>query len=237
MEDLQNWLEDLLELQSTDSRLDRMREQIASAPKQKKDAQDNLDAQQAAAVEAKDEVRKVELKIKELASEVDKIEAQRQKVLEQSTSVKDNSTYRAILAEADSLKGRISDLEDEELILMEELDGVKEIFKGKQALLKEAINRVEQMMGDLDTRVANCEKQVAILEEKRQVQAAKIDSELLSKYTRIKSSQGGRKLALVELNGDKCGFCHLKLTAQEINMASKRIIMTTCANCGALVYK
>ena len=237
MEDLQNWLEDLLELQSTDSRLDRMKEQITSAPKQKKEAQDNLDIQQAAAVEAKEEVRKVELKIKELASEVEKIEAQRLKVLEQSNSVKDNSTYRAILAEAESLKGKISDKEDDELILMEELDGVKAAFKEKQVLLKDAVNRVEQMMGDLDTRVANCKKQVGLLEEKRKEQAAKIDAELLNRYTRIKSSHGGRKAALVELNGDKCGYCHLKLTAQEINQASKRVAMTTCANCGSLIYK
>ncbi|MCH2207489.1 MAG: hypothetical protein MK132_16655 [Lentisphaerales bacterium] len=237
MEDLQNWLEDLLELQSTDSRLDRMKEQISSAPKQKKEAQDNLDAQQAAAVEAKDEVRKVELKIKELATDVEKLEAQRQKVLEQSTSVKDNNTYRAMVDEAESLKDKISDKEDEELLLMEELDGVKEVFKSKQALLKEAVNRVEQMMGDLDTRVSNCEKQVGILEEKRKEQAEKIDPELLTKYTRLKSSHGGRKVALVELNGDKCGYCHLKLTAQEINLASKRVVMTTCANCGSLIYK
>ncbi|MCM8538400.1 MAG: hypothetical protein NE334_20825 [Lentisphaeraceae bacterium] len=237
MEQIQDWLEDLLELQAIDSRLDRMNEQITSAPKQKKEAQDNLDTQQAAAVAAKEEVRKIELKIKDLAADVEKIEAQRLKVLDQTNSVKDNSTYKALLAEADSLQKQIGAKEEDELILMEELDGVKSIFKEKQALLQEAVSRVEQMMGDLDVRVENCKKQVGIFAEKREEQATKIDSEILNRYTRIKASNGGRKAALLELNGDKCGFCHLKLTAQEINQAQKRVALTACANCGSLIYK
>lgn len=237
MEQIQDWLEDLLELQTIDSRLDRMNEQVNSAPKQKKEAQHNLDTQQAAAVVAKEEVRKIELKIKDLAAEVDKIDAQRLKVLEQTTSVKDNSTYKALLAEADSLQKQIGAKEEDELVLMEELDGMKAKFKEKQALLQEAVSRVEQMMGDLDVRVENCKKQVGVFNEKREVQAAKIDKELLNRYTRIKASNGGRKAALLELNGDKCGFCHLKLTAQEINQAQKRVPLTSCANCGSLIYK
>ena len=135
MEELQHWLEDLLSLQDTDSRLDRMTQLVADAPKQKKEAQDNLDAQQSAALAAREEVRKVELKIKGFADVVSSIESRRRKLLEQSNSVKDNSTYRALLHEADSLNQQISDKETEELEVMEILDTKKAEFKNCKGLL------------------------------------------------------------------------------------------------------
>jgi uncharacterized protein len=236
MEDIQDWLDDLLKLQDLDCRIDRLHEQINSAPIQKKEAQDNLDQQQKSAIEAKEEVRKIELKIKDIASEVSKIEAQRSKLIEQSNSVKDNNTYKALLAEIENCKSRIAVKEDDELEIMVLIDGFKAKFKEAQERLQEAVTRVEQMMSDLDVRVENCRKQLVVLEPEREEQAKKINSELLSRYTRIKQSHGGRKIALVELSGDKCGYCHLKLTAQEILQAKKLVALTTCGNCGSLIY-
>ncbi|MCM8525936.1 MAG: hypothetical protein NE327_05435 [Lentisphaeraceae bacterium] len=236
MEELQDWVESLLNLQETDCRLDRMREQISSAPEQKKEAQTNLEAQHKSALEAKEEVRKKELEISSANSEIDKIQQQINKNLEQTNTVKDNKTYRALLDEVESLKGKISDKEDGILVLMEELEEIKEAFKETQAKLKEAVDRVEQMISDLDVRVENCKKQISVYEEKRVEQAKLVDPEILSKYTRIKSSHGGRKMALVEVNAGKCGYCHLQLTTQEILSASKHVPLTTCGNCNSLLY-
>ena len=236
MEETQDWLESLLSLQETDSKLDRMKELIATAPEQKKEAQNNLDTQQSVAVAAKEEVRKKELDISNVNAEISSLESQKLKLLEQSNTVKDNNTYRSLLAEVDSINSQISDKEDVVLEHMEELDVVKSAFKETQAKLQEAVNRVEQMMSDLDVRVENCKKQVDVLEAQRAEKAQSVDSELLEKYMRIKNSHGGRKTPLVEVNGDKCGYCHLKLTAQEILSAKKLTPMTTCGNCGSLLY-
>ena len=236
MEELQDWVESLLNLQETDCRLDRMKEQIESAPQQKKEAQENLEAQHESAMAAKEEVRKKELEINNANAEIDKIQEEINKVLAQTNTVKDNNTYRALLDQAEAYKQQISGKEDGILVLMEELDEVKGAFKETQGDLKEAVDRVEQMMTDLDVRVENCKKQVGILEEKRKEQAQLVDPEILSKYTRIKQSKGGRKVALVEVSNDKCGYCHLQLTVQEILSASKHVPMTTCGNCGSLLY-
>ena len=236
MDETGDWLEHLLALQETDSRLDRMKEQVESAPQQKKEAQDNLDREQQSAVDAKEEVRKKELEIGSVNAEIDGLEQHKTKVLEQSSTVKDNQTYKSLLAEVDSINEQISGKEDIVLELMEELDVVKGAFKECQGRLKEAVNRVEQMMSDLDVRVKNCQEQIGILEEKRKAQSEAVDSELLYKYTRIKNSHGGRKTPLVEVNGDQCGYCHLKLTTQEILSAKKLTPMTTCGNCGSLLY-
>ena len=236
MEELQDWVESLLNLQETDRKLERMKEQIESAPQQKKEAQSNLEIQHGKALEAKEEVRKKDLEISNVNSEIDKIQEEINKVLAQTNSVKDNNTYRALLDQAESYKKTISVKEDEILVIMEELDVVKGAFKETQTTLKEAVDRVEQMMSDLDVRVENCKKQVDILQVKRDEQAVHVDSEILSRYSRIKQSHGGRTLALVEVNGDKCGHCHLKLTTQEILSASKHVPMTSCGNCGSLLY-
>jgi len=236
MKELQDWVESLLNLQETDRKLERMQEQIDSAPEQKKEAQKNLEVQHQTALEAKEEVRKKELEISNINSEIEKIQDEISKVLAQTNTVKDNSTYRALLAQAESYKKNISDKEDDQLLLMEELDEVKGAFKETQSKLKEAVDRVEQMMTDLDVRVENCKKQVDILQVKRDEQSTLVDGEILSKYARIKQSHGGRKVALVEVSGGKCGYCHLQLTTQEILSASKHVPMTTCGNCGSLLY-
>ena len=236
MEELQYWVESLLNLQETDCRLDRMKEQISSAPEQKKEAQVNLEAQHKVALEAKEEVRKKELEISNANAGIDKIQQQINKNLEQTNSVKDNKTYRALLDEVESFKKQISVKEDAILILMEELEVIKDAFRETQAKLKEAVDRVEQMISDLDVRVENCKKQIGIFEEKRVEQAKLVDEEILSKYTRIKSSNGGRKMALVEVSAGKCGYCHLQLTTQEILSASKHVPLTTCGNCNSLLY-
>jgi uncharacterized protein len=236
MEETQDWLESLLSLQETDSRLDRMKEQVEAAPQQKKEAQDNLDTQQSNAVAVKEEVRKKELEISKVNAEIDSIEAHKLKVLEQTNSVKDNATYKALLDEVKSMESQVTAKEDVILDLMEELEERKAVFKGAQGKLKDAINRVEQMMSDLDVRVENCKKQITILEEKRTEQAEVVDEEIFSKYTRLKRSHGGRKVALVEINGDKCGYCHLKLTTQEILQAKKSVALNSCSNCGSLLY-
>ena len=196
MEETQDWLESLLSLQETDSRLDRMKEQVEAAPQQKKEAQDNLDTQQSNAVAVKEEVRKKELEISKVNAEIDSIEAHKLKVLEQTNSVKDNATYKALLDEVKSMESQVTAKEDVILDLMEELEERKAVFKGAQGKLKDAINRVEQMMSDLDVRVENCKKQITILEEKRTEQAEVVDEEIFSKYTRLKRSHGGRKVAL-----------------------------------------
>ena len=70
----------------------------------------------------------------------------------------------------------------------------------------------------------------------REEQAENVDSELLFKYDRIRKSHGGGRAPLVEINGDQCGHCHLKLTTQEILSAKKQVAMTSCGNCGSLLY-
>ena len=227
MEELQDWVESLLNLQETDCRLDRMKAQIDTAPQQKKEAQENLEAQHKAALAAKEEVRKKDLEIGAENAEVVKIQDYISKTLAQTNSVKDNKTYKALLDEAESQKGRIAEREEVILALMEEQEALKSIFKESQAKLGEAVDRVEQMVSDLDVRIENCKKQIAIYEVKKIEQTELVDEDILSRYTRVKASQGGRTVALVEVNGDKCGYCHLKLTTQEILSASKHVPLTS----------
>lgn len=236
MEELQDWVESLLNLQETDRKIERMNEQIESAPQQKKEAQTNLEVQHQRALEAKEEVRKKELEIGSINSEIEKIQQEISKVLSQTNTVKDNNTYRALLEQAESYKKKISLKEDDILLLMEDLDELKAVFKETQSSLKEAVDRVEQMMSDLDVRVDNCKKQITVLQVKRDEQATLVDSEILNRYSRIKQSHGGRKVALVEVSGGKCGYCHLQLTTQEILSAGKHVPMTECGNCGSLLY-
>ncbi len=236
MDELHDWVESLVNLHETDCKIDRMKEQIESAPKLKKEAQSKIETQHASALQAKENLRKKELQISNANADIESTQQKINKLLLQANTVKNNDSYRALLVEIDKLKLVISEKEEVVLVLMEELEVEKKHFKEAQEVLKEAVKQVEQTIADLNLRVENCKKQIEVLTAKKIEQEKLVNADLLEKYQRIKHGHGGKRVALVEINGDKCGSCHLKLTTQEILQAKKRAPFTTCGNCGSLIY-
>ncbi len=213
-----------------------MKDQIDYALKLKKEAQTKIENQHSSALLAKENLRKKELQISNANADIESTQQKINKLLVQTNSVKDNEAYRALLVEVEKLKLVINEKEEVVLGLMEELEVEKQNFKEAQEVLKEAIKQVEQTISDLDVRVENCKKQIEVLSVKKIEQEKLVNPDLFEKYSRIKQSHGGKRVALVEINNDKCGSCHLKLTTQEILLAKKRAPLTTCSNCGSLIY-
>jgi len=230
-----DWVDTLLELQELDNRLHQLKMQVQSVPEEKKKAEEELSSNFQEISSAQDQVNEAELKIKSSQLDVANETEHMQKLQKQSLLIKDNVAYRAMLSEVETCRNKISTIEDGELELMEDLEKAQAML-GKAKKAQEATQqRVKETCLDLDTRLTNCNKQTEMLQEKRQSFADKIDRTLLNKYTRIRNSGNGRQNVLVGVHDGNCGYCHLKLTSQEIVDAKKRNIVL-CGNCGALIY-
>jgi predicted nucleic acid-binding Zn-ribbon protein len=136
-----------------------------------------------------------------------------------------------------SLKRRISQLEDQEIEVMEQLeplDAQLAAFAASRATL-------DERGGALRAQIA--EEEVAIDGELERVRrerdelASTVDPELLTEYDELRKRSGG--IAIARLVGGSCGGCHLSLPAVDVDRIKKLSpdAPAHCEECGRLLAR
>jgi len=88
---------------------------------------------------------------------------------------------------------------------------------------------------ELENIVESTSKEEAVLREKREACAAKIDERTMSAYERIRESVHNHLAVVTVYNGDSCGGCFNTITPQrrvEVASGTKLII---CEHCGRII--
>ncbi len=228
------WLRALLELQKLDLRLRDLESRLKLLPREMDDMRARCGALAASTKAAQDEVRKIEMAIKNGESGIESLQKENLKLQQQSALVKNNKEYQAMLAAVGQNKLKIGELEEKTLLLMEDLDAAR-----VRAVKVSGDNRAETSMleSEIDELVAfsgEVRKEIAQLRERRPAMVKNINAEVLSRYTAL---LGGRNptVPVVALAGESCGNCHLAVTPQTIN-SLKRGDVGVCDNCQHFIY-
>ena len=228
------WLRALLELQKLDLRLRDLESRLKLLPREMNDMLAKRDALAASTKAAQDEVRRIELAIKNGESGIEALQKENLKLQQQSALVKNNKEYQAMLAAVEQNKHKIGDLEEKTLLLMDELDAAR-----TRSVKVAGDNRAETAMlkSEFDELVAfsgEVKKEIAQLKERRPAMTKNINAEVLSRYTAL---LGGKNptVPVVALDGESCGNCHLAITPQTINLL-KRGDVGVCDNCQHFIY-
>lgn len=234
MEDLKS-LEDLLDLQSLDSDIDRLLDRRANLPE--------LEAYKAAHTEVSGlEQRISELSVRrrevdlaadkssgEMEIEEQKAEREEQRLYAGGLSARDATHLRD---EVEMLRRRISEREDEILALMEEKDGldkeISELETERDSVAAEK-GRIEEVVAaswsEIDTEVGR-------LEERKAAVVPLIEADLLELYDRLRPTHEG--VAVARLAEGVCGACHLALSAAEQSQARK-LFPARCIHCNRII--
>ncbi len=136
-----------------------------------------------------------------------------------------------------ALKRRVSQLEDQELDLMEQI----EPLDAELARLAGEREGLDDQAGAL--RGAIAEDEVAIDAELVSVRAERdaligeVEPELLVEYEQLRPRSGG--IAIARLVNGSCGGCHLSLSAMEIDRIKKvpDDALVHCEECGRLLAR
>jgi uncharacterized protein len=143
----------------------------------------------------------------------------------------------ALMAEQRSVATRRSSVEDEELALLEEDEGLdSEEAGGRQALAaaQERVRSTDEALSRVDAVV---DEQEAELRQRREATAAEVPDELLKRYGELRDHFGG--VAVARLVGGRCTGCHLALA----NVALERIrnappdALVECEECGRILVR
>ncbi|MEM7700041.1 MAG: hypothetical protein AAF236_16720, partial [Verrucomicrobiota bacterium] len=193
-------VETLVRIQHHDQKVRAIDKEIASIPIEADDIRARLESDQAAVAAARDEVQKVEVAIKSLELDVQTRRDSIAKLKVQQFETRKNDEFRAIGEEIERYGVEISELEDSELELMEEVDAKKQSLGEAEAALGEAETSVAEELADLDKLGENLRQDKEGHLDKRTGLSKKLDEVLLDTYERIFSGKNG--VAVVPLTDE-----------------------------------
>jgi hypothetical protein len=206
---------------------------VASLPKR-------FQAIEAKLAHAKDRVEKAKAAIKadEMARrkyESD-IKSQQDKIVkfrEQSSSVKTNEQYKALLHEIEGAEKEIRSLEDKILETMEDAENKEREQKAAEAALKNDAVEVEKEKAAAKALSEEDEKRLTELRSKQTALRAQISEESLRHYDRIAKH---RKTGVAEAREQRCMACQVMMRPQVFADVRAGEIIRACESCSRLLY-
>ncbi|HEX6516048.1 MAG TPA: C4-type zinc ribbon domain-containing protein [Nocardioidaceae bacterium] len=136
-----------------------------------------------------------------------------------------------------SLERRISDLEDAELEVMEQLENAQaelDDLTGRLARIDEEVAEAEQRRAE---KAADLEKQVAETRAEREQTAGDMPEDLMRLYTRLREQKGG--VGAAALRARRCGGCSLELNAADLAVIAKTPSdeVVRCEECSRILVR
>ena len=144
---------------------------------------------------------------------------------------------QALQDEIGSLKRRITQLEDQELELMEQIEPLDRDLAemdGSRAALDERSSALRAQIAEEEVAI---DDELAAVRAERDSLAADVEPDLLTEYEELRPHSGG--IGIARLVGTSCGGCHLSLSAVEIDRI-KRLPPDEpvhCEECGRLLAR
>jgi len=230
---MKNILEDLHRLQVMDTEIKELREAREAIPGELAGVDQWLTSMEQKLQSLAEKRQEEEKRRRLLEQQVEDVNLAIKKHQRQLFEVKTNKEYSALLHEIKAEKARVSDLEEQILSIMEEI----EALIGDEAAAKLELDRARkeavQRKQEIQQRAAAIESRLRELEAGRQNLAELLPPEVMAKYQRIAGGRNG--LAVVPVKDGTCGGCFANLptkTAVEVH-AMEDII--ACEACGRIL--
>ena len=227
-------IEKLLALQDRDQRLRTLRLELQSIPteiaaKQKliQDAANRLDA-------ARSRSKAIEVEKKALEVEIAAKRDQIARYKTQQLQTRKNEEYSALSHEIENAERAISAIEDKELVLMEEAEGLAPQLAAADKAHAEDKAKYDAQIATIREKEGNLKTRIDEMAASRAGLLEGIDEDLVERYDRLFDTKNAR--AVVAVEHDVCTGCHMKVTAQtSLALRSDKAIVS-CPQCGRLLH-
>jgi predicted nucleic acid-binding Zn-ribbon protein len=167
-----------------------------------------------------------EVKIKGLEEDIKRFQTQ-------LYGVGDQREYDAMKQQIKDKETGISQLEDEELEELTQIDEVKALMKDIEAQIAEERGRLEAIRAEVDGQTKKYEEELAGLERERVEVRANIDPPILASYERLVAGKGN---ALVAVRNRICQGCHTLVPMQIWSEVMQEDRIVYCHSCGRMIY-
>lgn len=226
-------LQKLIELEKADREIARLTEEVAALPRRVAAIEGKLADDKAAVEHAKAAIKSNEAGRRKLDTDIQGFQQKIIKYREQSSSVKTNEEYKALMHEVGFAEKEITAAEDKILELMIAQEAEEKTLKTAETQMKAELVEVEKEKAEARTRTAEDEKLLAELGEKRSQLRSGISDTALAHYDRVMRQ---RKSAIAEARGQKCLACFVMLRPQTWQEIRSNEHIITCSSCGRILY-
>jgi len=226
----------LLELQKTDNEIAALRASIEAAPKRIRENEAKLTGWRGAVAAAKESLAQVAAARKKTEFEASEWRERIKKFKSQTSAVKTNEAYKALLHEIANAEAEMAKLEDVQLDQMMAVEEAEKNVKASEASLRDSEQSIAAERKEIENHAREKNRKMLADISAREKIAAQIPDEILDVYARAAKRHHG--VALAEAVNEQCRGCGMRLlphTYQEIRRLDSQEIHT-CETCGCILY-
>lgn len=150
-------------------------------------------------------------------------------------TVKSNEEYQALNHEIDHQQNIISDCEDKELQVLEQLDVAKKQFEREKETFDQRTQELQGQIKLLEQQKLQLVEQLHSLNENVEQLTKEVAPAYLQRYLQVRS-QIRKGPYVVLLNDKRCTGCHLVVSGDVQTDVKKHIGPTQCSNCSRILY-
>lgn len=223
----------LVKLQALDLWLEKAQRLKKELPQQIQDESQALEEAKGRLEALKQNLKELELerriKEKEIVELGDKVGEKKGRLFQ----AKSNEEYSALIKEIETLKERISQLEDEVILLLDRIeevkaqeDSAKKEVREKEEALEAAKTRAQEKLQELEQTLENRQKE-------REELVARLNKRTYQIYEKVKKNRG---YAVVRAEKYTCLGCHMEIPPQTFVEVKKGEEIIQCPFCSRILH-
>lgn len=228
-------VDSLVKLQTIENEINTMRSKVDGVPGKISALEAELTAFEQGMTAELTQIDDLKKRYREQEREVQLNLERMKKSQEKLNAVKNNKEYQSTLKEIDDLKALSSDIEDEMLENLDQVDAAEKAVAGKKEEFATLSQQIQSDKELLEQEVADCRRKLTALERDRDTVAEAIDPELMETFNIIKGKHAGG-LAVVSVAEAVCKGCNVNIPPQLYNELQRSDSLRLCPNCQRIIY-
>ncbi|MEK6732030.1 MAG: C4-type zinc ribbon domain-containing protein [Candidatus Omnitrophota bacterium] len=224
----------LIYLQALDTQIYALNKEKAAMPGQLKAIDNMIEAKKTGIKQTEENLKNIQLRLKEKEGSLQQKEEQIKKLQGQLFQLKTNKEYSTMLGEIGGIKADNSLMEEDIIKFMDEIDAARKKITEEKELLKSEEVKAQKQKEVINAKAADIEARLSEFNEKRNTITPNIEKQVMSRYERILKNKDG--LAIVHIEGNSCGGCHMNLPPQVVSDAKMKESIIICGSCLRILY-
>ncbi len=227
-------LEKLISLQEIDLEISVLKRLQELIPKQIESGQADLEGKKKDLNDLKGLIDSLQKKRNQFEQDVKAESDHLAKTKTKLPAVKTNKEYSAPLSEIEAVKQKISDWENQELEVMEELEMQEAKIPGLQENFKKEEEEFAAYKSKKEGELERAQKDMEIAQARRKEIFDSIETKWAQRYEKVLKLRGDK--AVVTLSEETCQGCHHQVLPQQGIEVRGSENIETCHHCNRILY-